>query len=198
MTEAPAWLAPPQGRAAAIAAAVAAALPVIETPRLRLRAPRITDYPAYHAVFTTDRARFMGGPFDDDDAYADFCEGIAGWLLRGAGMWTITLATDDAPLGWVYLWQEMGDPEPELGYVLTAAAEGHGYAAEAARAVLPHAVALYGAGGFVSYVDAGNDRSARLATALGATRDPLAETAMAAAGEPDLHVYRHSGTGTPA
>lgn len=193
-----AWLAPPQGRAAAIAQAVAAALPVIATPRLRLRAPRVTDYPAYASVFTTDRAVFMGGPFDDQGAYADFCEAIAGWMLRGAGMWTITLAADEAPLGWIYLWQQHCDPEPELGWVLTAAAEGRGYAAEAARAVLPHAVALYGVGGFVSYIDAGNDRSARLAAALGATRDARAEAAMAASGETDLHVYRHIGTGMPA
>jgi RimJ/RimL family protein N-acetyltransferase len=191
-----AWLHTPTGPAAAIAATVAACVPVIRTDRLTLRAPKITDYPAYRDVFTTDRTQYMGGPFTPDDAFADFCQGIAGWMLRGAGMWTLTLQHDDAPLGWVYLWQEMGDPEPELGWVLTEAAEGQGYAAEAARAVLPHALRLYGAGGFVSYIDAANSRSARLAAALGATRDPRAEAGMAALGEADLHVYRH--TGVPA
>jgi RimJ/RimL family protein N-acetyltransferase len=191
-----AWLHAPSDPAAAIAASVAAMVPVIRTERLTLRAPAITDYPAYRAVFTTDRSRYMGGPFSEDDAFADFCEGIAGWMLRGAGMWTMTLHDDDAPLGWVYLWQEMGDPEPELGWVLTQTAEGHGYAAEAARAVLPHALTLFGAGGFVSYIDAANTRSARLATTLGAARDAKAEAEMAALGERDLHVYRH--TGVPA
>ncbi len=192
MTEA--WLQAPQGRAAAIAAAVAATVPVIETARLRLRAPVIGDYPAYHDVFTSDRAVFMGGPFTPDGAFADFCQGIAGWMLRGAGMWTLTLRSDDAPLGWIYLWQEMGDPEPEIGWVLTAATEGNGYAHEAALAVLPHAVALFGAGGFVSYIDAGNVASARLAIRLGAVRDLAAEAARA---EPDLEIYRHSGKGEP-
>jgi RimJ/RimL family protein N-acetyltransferase len=191
-----AWLHAPTGPAAAIAASVAATVPVIRTERLTLRAPTITDYPAYRAVFTTDRSRYMGGPFTPDDAFADFCEGVAGWMLRGAGMWTMTLHHDDAPLGWVYLWQETGDPEPELGWVLTEAAEGRGYAAEGARAVLPHALTLYGPGGFVSYIDAANTRSARLATTLGAARDPRAEAEMAALGETDLHVYRH--TGVPA
>ena len=192
MTEA--WLHAPTGNAAAIAAAVAAAVPVIATPRLRLRAPVIGDYPAYRDVFTTDRARYMGGPFTKAAAFGDFCQGIAGWMLRGAGMWTITLAGDDAPLGWLYLWQEMDDPEPEIGWVLTADAEGQGFAHEAALAVLPHAVTLFGADGFVSYIDTGNDASVRLAVRLGAVRDMVAEAARA---EPDLLIYRHSGKGVP-
>jgi RimJ/RimL family protein N-acetyltransferase len=189
------WLHAPKGRAAVIAAAVTAAVPVIETARLRLRAPAITDYPAYRAVFLSDRTQYIGGPFSEDGAFADFCEGIAGWMLRGAGMWTLTLLGDDAPVGWIYLWQEMGDPEPELGWVLTAAAEGQGYAHEAALAVLPHAVDLFGADGFVSYIDAGNAASVRLALRLGAVRDMAAE---AAHGEAGLQIYRHSGKGAPA
>ena len=193
-----AWLRAPSGPAAAIAASVAAMVPAIRTARLTLRAPAITDFPAYRGVFTTDRARYMGGPFSEADAFADFCQAIAAWMLRGAGMWTLTLRDDDAPLGWVYLWQELGDPEPELGWVLTEAAERKGYASEAARAVLPHALSLYGPNGFVSYIDTANHRSAHLAIALGAIRDPGAEADMAALGETDLHVYRHTGTGVPA
>jgi RimJ/RimL family protein N-acetyltransferase len=192
-----AWLHAPAGKAAEIAMGVAVAVPMLTTARLRLRAPMITDYPSYRDVFMSDRAQHMGGPFTQDEAFADFCQGIAGWLLRGAGMWTVTLQSDDAPLGWIYLWQEMGDPEPELGWVLTEAAAGHGYASEAARAVLPHAVALFGADGFVSYIAAENRASARIAVALGAVRDAKAEACMLALGEEDLHVYRHSGKGTP-
>lgn len=186
-----AWLQPPTGSAAALAAAVAAAVPVIETARLRLRAPCMADWPAYEAVFTSDRARFMGGPFTSEDAFGDFAQAVAGWMLRGAGMWTITAKGGDAAIGWLYLWQEWGDPEPELGWVLVEGAEGQGFAEEAARAVLPHALRLYGAGGFVSYIDEGNAASARLAEKLGARRDPRAEAAL---GEPDLMIYRHYGT----
>lgn len=182
-----AWRSPPEGPAAAIAAAVAAAVPVMDTARLRLRAPRMEDFTAYEAVFTSDRARLIGGGFDAEGAYGDFCQAVAGWMLRGAGMWTIT-ARDDAatPLGWVYLWAEYGDREPELGWVLTPEAEGRGYAREAAEAVLPHAEALYGRGGVVSYIDACNDRSIRLAERLGARRDPAAEDPGG-----ELLVYRH-------
>ncbi|MGL5010429.1 MAG: GNAT family N-acetyltransferase [Paracoccaceae bacterium] len=196
MTEA--WQLAPTGAAAGIAAAVAAVVPVIETTRLRLRAPVIGDFPAYRAVFVSDRSRYIGGPFTDEEAFGDFCQGVAGWMLRGAGMWTLTEAGSDTAIGWIYLWTEMGDAEPELGWILVPEAEGQGYATEAARAVLPHALQLYGAGGFVSYIDAENDRSARLALSLGAVRDAAAETAVAAKGEVGLHVYRHSGKGVPA
>ncbi len=190
------WLHAPTGRARDMARAICAPVPSFTTARLHLRAPQITDYPAYEAVFTSDRAKYMGGPFTAEAAFADFCQGVAGWALRGAGMWTITArGGDDAPLGWIYLWQEMGDPEPELGWVLTAMAEGKGFAREAAFAVLPHAVQVFGPQRFVSYIDAGNDRSARLARDLGALRDPIAEAQMAELGEVDLHVYRHSGAG---
>lgn len=181
-------LKPPTGQAAALTGALGALVPVIETERLRLRAPAMTDYPAYEAVFVSERAMHIGGPFTAEAAYMDFCQAVAGWMLRGAGVWTVTTKVDDAPLGWVYLWQEFGDPEPEIGWIMTEAAEGFGYASEAAIAILPRAIALYGSGGVVSYIDAGNYRSARIAVKLGARRDPDAEAAL---GEADLHVYRH-------
>ena len=187
------WLQSPAGPALAIAEAVAAAVPVIDTERLCLRAPRLSDWPAYEAVFTSDRACFMGGPFSTEAAFGDFAQGIAGWMLRGAGMWTITEKPTGAVLGWLYLWQEWGDPEPEIGWVLVETAEGKGYAEEAARAVLPLATRIYGAGGFVSYIDEGNTASVRLAEKLGARRDTAAEAAM---GEPGLLIYRHQGTRT--
>lgn len=186
----PPWLTAPQGEAAVLAATLAAAVPVLTTARLCLRAPSLADYPAYEAVLTSARAVHMQGPFTPEDAFADFCQGVAGWLLRGAGMWTITLRDSAVPLGWLYLWQEQGDPEPEIGWVLTAEAEGKGYAREAALAVLPQALRLFGRGGFVSYVAADNHASARLATRLGALRDPAAEAAY---GDPTLHIFRHTG-----
>jgi RimJ/RimL family protein N-acetyltransferase len=184
------YVAIPTGAAASISIAMSAAVPQIATMRLALRAPRLTDFDAYAEVFTSDRARYMGGPFDEESAFADFCQGVAGWMLRGAGMWTLTTHDSHKPLGWIYLWVEQGDPEPELGWVLTAAAEGQGYATEAARAVLPHAVSLFGPGGFVSYIDAANTASARIALRLGAQRDLAAEARHV---EHDLHIYRHTG-----
>lgn len=187
----PHWLRPPQGAALALVQDICAPVPRIVTERLVLRAPKMEDYPAYEAVFTSDRARHIGGPFGPEEALNDFCRAVAGWMLRGAGMWTITRPAQDRALGWIYLWQERGDPDPELGWILTPEAEGHGYAYEAARAVWPRGFALFGEAGFVSYIGEGNLRSAKLAVKLGAVRDPAAEADLAAMGETDCHVYRH-------
>jgi RimJ/RimL family protein N-acetyltransferase len=188
------WEAPPKGPAARTAAALAAAVPVIATERLTLRAPRVTDFDAYAAIFMSDRARFMGGPYDREGAWADFTQAVAGWLLRGMGAWTIEARADGAVLGFLFLWQEFGDPEPELDWALIEAAEGKGYALEAARATLPHALALFGPGRLVSYIDEGNTASARLAERLGAVRDPAAELSL---GDPALQIWRHGSAAAP-
>ena len=186
-----AWLSPTTAPAMALAHAMGQAAPQFATERLRLRLPVLADYPAYEAVLTSDRARYVDGPYSPAGAWADFAEGVAGWLLRGAGMWTVTTRDSHAALGWIYLWQQRGRPEPELGFIFTEAGEGHGFAHEASLAVLPHATALFGAGGFVSYIHRDNAASARLATRLGAIRDAVAEAAY---GQPALHIYRHATT----
>lgn len=185
-----AWEMPPVGRAAETAMVVAATVPVLESARLRLRAPDVRDFAAYAEIFTSDRARHMGGPYSREGAWHDFCQAVASWMLRGMGVWSIERKADGVLVGFGYLWQEFGDPEPEIGWVLTLEAEGNGYASEAAAAILPHAMALFGAGGVVSYIDADNHRSARVAEKLGARRDPAAEAALQ---EDDLHIYRHFG-----
>jgi RimJ/RimL family protein N-acetyltransferase len=189
MNPTPHWLRAPQGLAQTVAQEICASVPQIVTDRLVLRAPKMGDYPAYEAVFTSDRAAHIGGPFSPEDSLNDFCRAVAGWMLRGTGMWTITLRGDDAALGWIYLWQERGDPDPELGWILTHEAEGQGIAYEAARAVWPRGFDLFGDGGFVSYIGAQNARSTKLAQRLGAARDLAAEAAM---DDDDLHIYRYS------
>ncbi len=125
------WELPLSGPAAAIADATRAAVPVLTTERLNLRAPRVTDFDAYSEIFMSDRAVHMDGPYDREGAWADFTQATAGWMLRGIGMWTMERRSDGAVVGFGFFWQEFGDPEPEIGWALTAEAEGHGYATEA-------------------------------------------------------------------
>jgi len=166
--------------------ALASAIPVIETERLILLLPRLADWPALEPIWTTGRGRFIGGPMTGQDAWLDFSQCVSSWLLRGFGWLTVTRKSDRAVLGLVGYAQEYGDPEPELGWLLTEAAEGQGYATEAARAMLPLGHDLIGPGRFVSYVDSANRRSRRLAERLGAILDdkphPLATGCL---------VYRH-------
>jgi len=177
-----AWLTP-MPEAHGLREAIAAAIPVLTTERLILRAPRIEDWPVLEPIWITKRAEFIGGPFNEEDAWLDFSQAVAGWVLRGVGYWTVTLKSDGTVLGLSGLGQETVDPEPEFGWLFTEQAEGHGYAAEATKAIRAHLFAQ-GHNRFVSYIDAGHKRSIALAERLGATRDTAAQNA-------DYHVYRH-------
>ena len=168
--------------------ALAAILPHIETDRLILRAPRLSDWPVLEPVFTTDRAKHIGGPMSAENAWLDYNQITASWILRGFGGLTIVRRSDDAILGLVLLEQEFGDPEPELGWLLIAEAEGQGYATEAAVALREMGLELFGADGFVSYVDVDNVKSIAIANRLGAKRDTRPHPA-----DKSVLVYRHGG-----
>lgn len=177
------WEEPPSGRLAEVARAVAAGLPRIETARLVLRAPRIEDFQAYAEVVLSDR--WFDAGQSREDAWLDFSQMVAGWLLRGTGL--LSVDTRDGSLaGFVLVHQEYGDPEMELGWILTAEGEGHGYATEAAAALRDHAASL-GLTGLVSYIGSDNVRSVRVAERLGARRDREAEAGIGL----DCLVYRH-------
>jgi len=135
------------------------------------------------------RARHMYDALPDrEGAWLDFTQCIAGWLLRGHGMFTITEKQNGDVLGFVLILMEFGDREPELGWFLTEAAEGHGYAFEAAGAVRDWGLDTLGLDRLVSYVDPPNARSIRLAERLGAWRDATAEAEF----DVPLRVYRHA------
>ena len=184
---------PAAGPAAAFAATLQAKLPVIETARLRLRAPRIEDFPVYAEIAMGPRGQYVFENPTRRDVWLDFTQMVATWLLRGHGVWTIEPKAGGDPLGFVLLGFEDGDHEEELGYFLTEAAEGHGYAAEAAEAARAHAFDALGWSSVVSTIDHGNDRSAALAARMGATRDARAETAHGN----KIAVYRHVNEGGP-
>lgn len=184
------WEAAPTGPAAAIAGGVAAAVPELETARLRLRAPRLADFDAYARIAGSERGAFIGGPMTREAAFLDFAEMVAGWMLRGHGLWTVERRDDGALLGFLPLGFETGDPEAELGFLFLAEAEGRGYAREAAEAARGFAFDRLGWTTVVSFIDPGNARSIRLAERLGARLDP--QTVDGAL------VYRHERQETPA
>jgi RimJ/RimL family protein N-acetyltransferase len=157
------------GPAADFAALLADRLPVIDTARLRLRAPTLADFDAWAAILTGPAGVHMGGPFDRDDAFAEFLASCGTWLLRGHGPLTVTDKATGATLGFVLIGFEPGDQEPELGWFLIPTAEGRGIAAEAAAALRAHAFGPLGMTRLVSYIAPGNTRSRRLAERLGAT-----------------------------
>ncbi len=185
------WETATGGPAADFAARLRDMLPRIETARLVLRAPELGDFATYADVMCGPRAEYMEGPMSREDAYLDFTCTVAGWLLRGHGLWTITARDGGAVLGFVLVNMEPGDQEPELGFFLTEAAEGRGFASEAAVAARDHALNALALPRLVSYVAHDNTRSARLLERLGAFRDTVAEDGVAQA----CRVYRHAPAG---
>ncbi len=176
------------GPAADAAARMQAALPRLETARLILRAPRLEDFEIYARIGASDRGRHLVADNTDRAAlWLDFTQMVATWLLRGHGVWTVEARTDGAVLGFVLIGFEPGDHEPELGYLFRETAEGRGYAQEAATAARDHALTTLALPGLVSTIDPDNARSIRLATRLGAARDPAAEAAHGNT----IRVYRH-------
>lgn len=151
-------------------AAITAPIPRIETARLILRAPMLTDWPVLEPIWTTERAQFIGGPMEAEDGWLDFNQMVASWLLRGFGPLTITRKDTGAVIGVVTLDHEWGDPAPELGWLLIEEAEGQGYATEAAHALKDLAVAELGRTGFEIYLEDAHEKSARIARAIGAVR----------------------------
>ena len=169
----PRCLQPPIGPAAEAAAVHRAALPALETERLVLRAPTVADAPLWIAIWKGPESP---EPVTEEHAWEEFCGYVAGWLLHGHGLSAVERKADGSLIGFVLLGLEWEDPEPEIGWALAPEARGHGYATEAARAVLAQSRALLGPGAVVSYVDVANLASARVAERLGATPESMIDT----------------------
>jgi RimJ/RimL family protein N-acetyltransferase len=161
-------------------------IPTLTTERLILRAPVVEDFPAYEALWTSPRSRYMGGPYDGFAAWGLFCHDVACWELFGHGALMIELRETGACVGQVGINHGPLFPEKELGWLLYEGYEGHGYAIEAARALRDWAFAIHGLPTLVSYCDMANSRSIAVARKLGAVLDPDAPRK-----DPEDLVFRH-------
>ena len=162
--------------------------PTIITERMILRMPVMADAEPYMAILMSDRALYLGGPMDARTAWLDFASEVANWTLHGFGPFTMEERRTGRFLGLAILHHTHGDPERELGWVITDDAEGQGLAKEAAAALRDHAFQTLGWDSMVSYIAPENTRSICLAEALGALRDDAAQRPRA---YPDCLVYRH-------
>ena len=162
-------------------------IPVLETERLVLRGPKAADADDYVSFMMSKRSEFVGGHLARDKAWRAFTTEIGHWLIRGYGMWSVTMKGDDTCIGYVGPWCPEGWPEQEIGWLVYDAAEGKGIAHEAAVAARAWAYAELGWTSAVSYIDRPNKRSIALAERLGCTRDRSAATPE----DDDCLVYRH-------
>jgi RimJ/RimL family protein N-acetyltransferase len=102
------------------------------------------------------------------DAFVDF--NIAAIADRGWGLWAVE--ADGEFIGFVGLNEPRFRPGVEIGWRLARRAWGHGYATEAARAVLAFAFDELGLAEVISFTSTTNVRSQRVMERIGMTRDP--------------------------
>lgn len=163
-------------------------IPSLETERLILRPPQLSDASAFIAFVMSERAKFVGGPVEKNHAARSFASFPGQWVLRGYGYFVGALKTaPETPLGGFGVFHPVHIEEPEFGWALyDGAYEGKGYVTEAMRAVIPWAWDFIGTDTAQSHIDEGNDASVAVARALGATFD-AAETERANAKGGDFH-----------
>ncbi len=172
---------------------IAIDIPRIQTEDLLLRGYDEADFEAFATFGASPRACFVGGPHDRWDSWRAFMAAIGHWALRGYGMWMIEHRASGAVAGRVGLILNDGWDEPELGWHIYDGFEGRGYACQAARAARDHAARHMGLDGVISYIDASNTRSLRLAQRLGARH----ERDGVLLGKP-CQVWRHPRVARPA
>ncbi len=166
--------------------AISDAVPLLRTERLTLRAPVMGDFPVLLEIEDSLADTDLRSD-DRDEAWRNFMQMSATWILRGHGWWTVQDAS--GACGFVGLGFEPGDREPELGYLLAAPARGQGYATEACIAAKTCAQEALHLPSLVSYVSEKNGASQNVARKLGALRDAAAEMTFG----DGTQVWRHWG-----
>lgn len=150
----------------------------LETPRLRLRPFALGDFEPY-AAYWADAAvtRWTGGgkPVAREDAWLRFLWHPGHWALMGYGFWAVEEKISGALLGEVGFIDLRRDYDPslngvpEIGWVLAPAAQGQGYASEAARAAIAWGHQHLGPIRVIAAVNVENRASIRVAEKCGMT-----------------------------
>lgn len=179
-----------RGTAASADATPLAAVPVLRTARLVLRAFAERDLVAYAAMCADAevmRHVGAGGPIERGLAWRQMAMFVGEWTLHGYGMWAIEAREDGRLVGRAGFLHPPGWPEAELGWLLARDAWGRGYATEAVRAAREHGRARLGLAAPISLIRPDNTRSIALAERVGATLE--SRTALLGG---EALVYRHA------
>lgn len=166
-----------------------ARIPVLETDRLIMRSPTLSDVDAEAEFFSSDRSTYVGGPLPREQVWRAVAAMIGHWVLRGFGLWALEDKANGAYCGRAGLWAPEGWPEKEIAWTLMGPAEGRGLAYEAALKAREHAYHALGWTTAISMIAVNNHRSRNLAERLGATQE--SEFIHERSG-PAL-IYRHPG-----
>ncbi len=165
--------------------------PVLETPRLILRAPIEADLDGFAALMADEEsARFIGGVQTRAAAWR-FMAALAGsWVLKGFSMFSAIEKSSGLWVGRVGPWQPEGWPGTEVGWGVLRSAWGQGYASEAARASIDWAFQTQGWSEVVHTISSPNAASKGVARRMGSRY--LRQGRLPAPFDMDLEVWGQS------
>jgi RimJ/RimL family protein N-acetyltransferase len=162
-------------------------IPTLETERLILRAPSLSDFEPLCAFYDSARAKYVGGQMDAEKVWRHLALEAGHWTLMGYGRWTLVEKASELPCGMVGLWNPEGWPEPEIGWDLFDGFGGKGYATEAALAARSFAYDVLGWNTVISLIASENHASRSVAQRMGATQDGVFSHVRFG----DVEVWRH-------
>lgn len=149
-------------------------MPPRDTPRLHLRKMTDDDLDEMAALLGDERVM----PYYPHSLDRAEVAAWIGWNRRnyadhGFGLWLVETRTGEFIGDCGLTWQTVnGIPHLEVGYHVMAAAQGRGFATEAARACVDHARELAVSPVLVAVIHRDNRPSQRVAEKLGMHRNP--------------------------
>ncbi len=164
-------------------------IPEIETERLLLRAFRSEDLDPYAEMMAdADVVRYIGdgNTLSRFDAWRQMAMFAGHWPLNGFGIWAVEEKSSGRFAGRIGCFQPDGWPGFEIGYTLSRAMWGKGYAREGVRASLDYARKVLRKTEIISVIRPGNDRSTKVAESFGAVRGPKINFLGS-----EAHVYKY-------
>lgn len=145
--------------------------PTLETERLILRPPEQADLDGFAEMMADEEAaRFVGGRMERSSVWRQLASIAGSWALMGFGMFSAIEKESGRWVGRLGPWRPADWPGPEVGWGLTRAAWGKGYATEGSAAAIDWAFDALGWDEVIHCIAPANLASARVAERLGSTR----------------------------
>lgn len=174
-----------------------AEIPILETPRLKLRAHRLDDFKHSAAMWADPVvAQYTSGkPLTEEESWTKFLRYAGHWVLLGFGYWAVEEKATGNFVGEIGFADYKRDVQPslqgmpEIGWVLASAAHGKGYATEAVRAGVAWGDAHFHGAQTACIISPENHASIRVAVKCG-YRDLQAATYR---GKPTILYIREPG-----
>lgn len=144
----------------------------LETERLLFRRPVRSDLPWYTKYCLSERTRYVGGPFNEVEAFEKFASMIGHWELRGFGRFVFLEREGERPLGHFGALQLSSSEPTEITWTIwNEIDQGKGFATEAGVAFKSYAMRELGLSNLIAHVHRDNSSSRRLAERLGGELD---------------------------